>query len=58
MAIDRVETHDHPDGTVVEVLQQGYRIHDRVLRPSAVRVAVHPAADVPGGHLHSAKKAN
>jgi molecular chaperone GrpE len=58
MAIDRVETHDHPDGTVVDVLQQGYRIHDRVLRPSAVRVAVHPAADVPGGHLHSAKKAN
>ena len=58
MAIDRVETHDHPDGTVVEVLQQGYRIHDRVLRPSAVRVAVHPAADAPGAHLHSAKKAN
>jgi hypothetical protein len=29
-----------------------------VLRPSAVRVAMHPAADTPGGHLHSAKKAN
>ncbi|MGB6431133.1 MAG: nucleotide exchange factor GrpE [Candidatus Acidiferrales bacterium] len=58
LAIDRVETRDHPDGTVVEVLQQGYRIHDRVLRPSGVRVAVHPAEDVPGGRLHSAKKAN
>ncbi|MGB6198903.1 MAG: nucleotide exchange factor GrpE, partial [Candidatus Acidiferrales bacterium] len=57
-AIDRVETHEHPDGTVVDVLQQGYRIHERVLRPSAVRVAVHPAADAPGGRLHSAKKAN
>jgi hypothetical protein len=43
---------------VIEVLQQGYKIHDRVLRPSAVRVAMHPAADAPGGHLHSAKKAN
>ena len=58
MAIDRVETHDHPDGTVIEVLQQGYRIHDRVLRPSAVRVAVHPAEDAGGGHLRSVKKAN
>jgi molecular chaperone GrpE len=57
-AIDRVETHEHPDGTVIEVLQQGYRIHDRVLRPSAVRVAVHPAEDARGGHMHSAKKAN
>jgi len=58
MAIDRVETHDHPDGTVIDVLQQGYRIHDRVLRPSAVRVAVHPADDAASGRLHSAKKAN
>jgi molecular chaperone GrpE len=58
LAIDRVETHDHPDGTVIEVLQQGYRIHDRVLRPSAVRVAVHPAEGAPGGRLQSVKKAN
>ena len=57
-AIDRLETRDHPDGTVIEVLQQGYRFHDRVLRPSAVRVAVHPADDDSGGHLHSAKRAN
>jgi molecular chaperone GrpE len=57
-AIDRVETRDYPDGTVVEVLQQGYKIHDRVLRPSAVRVAMHPEDDAPGGHGHSAKKAN
>jgi molecular chaperone GrpE len=57
-AIDRVETLELPDGTVAEVLQQGYRIHDRVLRPSGVRVAVHPAEGAPGGRLHSAKKAN
>lgn len=57
-AIDRVETLELPDGTVAEVLQQGYRIHDRVLRPSAVRVAVHPAEDASGGRVHSAKKAN
>lgn len=57
-AVDRVETHDHPDGTVVEVLQQGYKFHDRVLRPSAVRVAVHPEGDEPAGRLHPVKKAN
>jgi len=43
LALDRVETADLPDGTVMEVLQQGYKLHDRVLRPSAVRVAVHPS---------------
>jgi molecular chaperone GrpE len=39
-AIERVETDDHPDGTVLEVLQDGYTYHGRVLRPSIVRVAV------------------
>lgn len=43
LALDRVETTELPDGTVLEVLQQGYKFHDRVLRPSAVRVAVHPS---------------
>lgn len=28
-----------PDGTVVEVLQKGYRMHDRTLRPALVVVA-------------------
>ena len=39
-AIERVETTEHPDGTVVEVLQDGFTFHGRVLRPSIVRVAV------------------
>lgn len=42
-AIGRVETLDHPDGTVIEVLQPGYVFHNRVLRPAMVRVAAHPA---------------
>lgn len=41
-AIDRVESREHPDGAIVEVLQDGYVYHGRVLRPSIVRVAVHP----------------
>ena len=41
-AIDRVETSEHPDGTVVEELQPGYLFHERVLRPAMVRVASAP----------------
>jgi molecular chaperone GrpE len=40
-AIERVESEEYDDGTVLEELQAGYRFHDRVLRPAMVRVAVH-----------------
>jgi molecular chaperone GrpE len=30
---------DHPPGTVVQVLQTGYQMHDRVLRPASVVVS-------------------
>src|SRR3982075_734869 len=30
---------DHPPGSVVEVLENGYRLHDRLLRPARVVVA-------------------
>jgi molecular chaperone GrpE len=33
------ETADHPDNEVIGELQRGYRLGDRVLRPSLVRVA-------------------
>ncbi len=42
-AMDRTETHDHADGTVLQVFQPGYLFHGRVLRPAMVRVAVQPA---------------
>jgi len=41
-AIERVETDEHADGAVIEVLQPGYVFHGRVLRPATVRVAVAP----------------
>jgi len=41
-AMDRAETKDHPDGTILQVFQPGYVFHGRVLRPAMVRVAVHP----------------
>lgn len=43
-AMDRTETTEHPDGTIVQVFQPGYLFHGRVLRPAMVRVAVHPTA--------------
>jgi molecular chaperone GrpE len=42
-AMDRTESNEHQDGTVLQVFQPGYVFHGRVLRPAMVRVAVHPA---------------
>jgi molecular chaperone GrpE len=38
-AIFEAENSDQPAGTVVEVLQPGYVLHDRLLRPAMVGVA-------------------
>jgi molecular chaperone GrpE len=56
-AIERVETSEHPDGTIVEVLQDGFMFHGRVLRPSVVRVAVAPG-DSASDKASSAHRAN
>jgi molecular chaperone GrpE len=41
-AIARHETTDMEPHTVVDVLQKGYLLHDRLVRPAMVRVAVAP----------------
>lgn len=41
-AMDRTETVQHEDGTILQVFQPGYIFYGRVLRPAMVRVAVHP----------------
>ncbi|HEY2353163.1 MAG TPA: nucleotide exchange factor GrpE [Candidatus Acidoferrum sp.] len=43
-AMDRTETTEFDDGTILQVFQPGYVFHGRVLRPAMVRVAVHPSA--------------
>jgi len=48
-AMDRTETSEYPDGTILQVFQPGYVFHGRVLRPAMVRVAVH--------HGHASKEA-
>jgi molecular chaperone GrpE len=45
-AVAGVESPEVEHDTVVDELQRGYRLHDRVIRPSMVRVA-HPAASRP-----------
>jgi len=46
-AVERVETADVEEGTVVEELQPGYKFQGSVLRPSMVRVAATPSAAQP-----------
>ena len=45
-AMYEVEEGDHPPGTVVQVMQQGYKIHDRLLRPAMVGVQKKPNSAV------------
>jgi molecular chaperone GrpE len=47
-AIESVETSEYPDGTVTQVLQQGYIFHDRVLRPAMVKVSSHSESAASG----------
>jgi len=38
-AIEMVDTHDAKDNEVIDELQRGYKLKDRLLRPAMVRVA-------------------
>ena len=41
-AMSMVDSSEHPEGTVVHVLQKGYVLNDRLLRPALVNVAQAP----------------
>jgi molecular chaperone GrpE len=41
-AIEMVESSDHDDHEVIDELQRGYKLKDRLLRPAMVRVATNP----------------
>jgi molecular chaperone GrpE len=45
-AIDRVETLEDEEGTILEELRKGYLFHDHCIRPSMVRVAVRPPEEI------------
>jgi molecular chaperone GrpE len=38
----REETSDYEDGEIIDELQKGYKLNDRVLRPAMVRIAAKP----------------
>lgn len=44
-AVQRVPTDAHPPGRVVEVLQPGYTLKGRLLRPALVAVSTKPAVE-------------
>jgi molecular chaperone GrpE len=44
-AIERLESDEYPDGSVVAVFQDGYLFNGKVLRPAIVRVAVNSSDD-------------
>jgi molecular chaperone GrpE len=46
-AVMEVEDREQPPGTVTRVLQQGYTIHDRLLRPARVVVTKRPVRAQP-----------
>lgn len=41
-AIQQMPSADHPPMTVIDEVERGYRLHDRVIRPSKVIVSVTP----------------
>ncbi|MDP4856851.1 MAG: nucleotide exchange factor GrpE [Desulfobacterales bacterium] len=46
-AVMREESDEHPENTVVNELQKGYLMHDRLLRPSMVVVAMPKNKETP-----------
>ncbi len=50
-AVMREPTDAHPDGTVIEELQRGYVLGERVLRHAMVRVAVAPEPTAPAEEI-------
>ncbi len=41
-AAEKVETEEHPDGKIIEVIQRGYTLNGKLVQPALVKVAVSP----------------
>lgn len=41
-AVEMVDTSEHPDQTILEEYQRGYKFKGRLLRPAMLKVAVNP----------------
>lgn len=38
-ALEVEENNDYPEGTILQNLQKGYKIHQKVLRPVTVKIS-------------------
>lgn len=45
-AVDMVPTREHPEHTVIGVVQKGYKFNDKVLRPAKVQVTTQPKENI------------
>jgi molecular chaperone GrpE len=44
-AVEMVPSKEHPEHTILSVIQPGYRFRDKILRPAKVRVAIGPRVE-------------
>ncbi len=41
-AFEKIETKEHEEYSVIEVVEKGYKFHSKVIKPARVKVAVRP----------------
>ena len=41
-AAEKIETKEHPEGKIIEVIQRGYTLNGKLIQPALVKVAVSP----------------
>lgn len=42
-AIEKIPTKDYKEGTVIEEVRKGFALKEKIIRPSLVKVAIHPS---------------
>ncbi len=48
-AFEKVESEEHEEYSIVEVVEKGYKFHGKVLKPAKVKVAIKPSKKEEGG---------
>ena len=43
-AVVHEESEEYKEGQIIDILQKGYKLHDRVVRPTLVKVAKEKSA--------------
>jgi len=48
-AVEKIETDEFDEYTVIEEIEKGYKIHSKVIKPAKVKVAIKPMKKSEGG---------